>query len=125
MAQAKTVEGVLLENVGKLGKFDVVVEASGSEAGFATALDLTKARGKLVLKSTFNGKPTWEAWRVVVDEISIVGSRCGRFAPALELLRNRQIDVENLIADKFSLTNGIAAISKASSKGVMKVLLKP
>jgi threonine dehydrogenase-like Zn-dependent dehydrogenase len=125
MDQAKTVEGVLLENVGKLGKFDVVVEASGSESGFATALDLTQARGKLVLKSTFNGKPTWEAWRVVVDEISIVGSRCGRFAPALELLRNKQIDVENLIADEFSLANGLAAIEKASTKGVMKVLLKP
>jgi threonine dehydrogenase-like Zn-dependent dehydrogenase len=125
MAQAKTVEGVLLENASKLGKFDVIVEASGSESGFATALNLTKARGKLVLKSTFNGKTSLEMWKVVVDEISIVGSRCGRFAPALELLRNKQIDVENLIADEFSLANGIAAIERAGSKGVMKVLLKP
>ena len=122
---AKNVEGVLLENVGKLAKFDVVVEASGSESGFATALNLTKPRGKLVLKSTFNGKTALEMWKVVVDEISIVGSRCGRFAPALELLRENKIDVESLISEQFSLKNGISAFEKASTKGVLKVLLKP
>ena len=68
-AEKENVEGVLLENVSKMSRsFDVVVEASGSESGFETALDLLKPRGKLVLKSTFHGKPKWEAWRVVVDE---------------------------------------------------------
>jgi threonine dehydrogenase-like Zn-dependent dehydrogenase len=123
LAIAENVEGVLLKDVGKLSKFDVVVEASGSESGFETALDLIKPRGKLVLKSTFSGKPTWEAWRVVVDEITIVGSRCGRFAPALELLKNEKIDVRNLISEEFSLNDGVKAMSRAAEKGVMKVLL--
>lgn len=126
VAEAKGVEGVLLENAPKLNRtFDVVVEASGSESGFATALDLLKPRGKLVLKSTFQGKTNLEMWRVVVDEITIVGSRCGRFAPALELLRDGKIDVESFISEEFSLEKGIEAIEKAQQKGAMKVLLKP
>ncbi len=118
------VEGVLLENAKKLnGQMDVVVEASGSESGFATALDLLKPRGKLVLKSTFQGKPTWEAWRVVVNEITIVGSRCGMFSPALDILKAGKVDVESLISEEFSLSDGVKAMEKAMEKGVMKVLL--
>jgi threonine dehydrogenase-like Zn-dependent dehydrogenase len=60
----------------------------------------------------------------VVDEITIVGSRCGRFAPALELLRDKKIDVENLISENFSLENGIEAFAFAQQRGVMKVLLR-
>lgn len=126
VAEAKGVEGILLENAPKLNRtFDVVVEASGSESGFATALDLLKPRGKLVLKSTFQGKTNLEMWRVVVDELTIVGSRCGRFAPALELLRDGKIDVESFISEEFSLEKGIEAIEKAQQKGAMKILLKP
>lgn len=126
VAENRGVEAVLLENAEKLVRhFDVVVEASGSGSGFQTALDLLKPRGKLVLKSTFQGKTNLEIWRVVVDEITIVGSRCGRFAPALELLRDKKIDVENLISDEFSLSDGVRAIEKAGEKGMMKVLLKP
>lgn len=123
IAEKQNVEGVLLKDAGKLGKFDVVVEASGSESGFRTALDLVKPRGKLVLKSTFQGKPTWEAWRVVVQEITIIGSRCGRFAPALELLKDKKVDVKNLISEEFGLRNGVKAINRAAEKGVMKILL--
>jgi threonine dehydrogenase-like Zn-dependent dehydrogenase len=124
LLEKRNIETVLLENAGN-GKrhFDVVVEASGSESGFALALDLLKPRGKLVLKSTFHGLPRWEASRVVVDEITIVGSRCGRFAPALELLREKKIDVENLISENFSLQSGIEAFAFAEQKSVMKVLL--
>ena len=105
MLETRNIEGVLLKDaVPKLNRqFDVVVEASGSESGFATALDLLKPRGKMVLKSTFQGKTNLEMWRVVVDEIAIVGSRCGRFAPALELLKNREVEVESLITDEFSI----------------------
>ncbi len=126
VAEARGVEGVLLENVSKLNRtFDVVIEASGSESGFATALDLLKPRGKLVLKSTFQGKTNLEMWRVVVDEITIIGSRCGRFAPALELLRDGKVDVENFISEEFALDKGVEAMAKAAQKGVMKVLLTP
>lgn len=125
LLEKRNIEGVLLADAPKLkGRFDVVVEASGSESGFNLALDLLKPRGKLVLKSTFHGSPrSWQAWRVVVDEITVIGSRCGRFAPALELLRRKQIDVESLISEEFPLTKGVKAMQKAEQKGVLKVIL--
>ncbi len=118
------VETILLENAEKLSKtFDVAVEASGAASGFATALDLLKPRGKLVLKSTFQGTTNLEMWRVVVDEISIVGSRCGRFAPAIDLLANKKVAVENLIDEEFPLRDAVRAMRRAEARGVMKVLL--
>lgn len=124
IAESANIEGVLAADTGKLKrKFDVVVEASGSESGFETALDLVKPRGKIVLKSTFHGTPTWQASRVVVDEITVVGSRCGRFAPALDLLAGKKIGVDGLISEQFNLADGVAAIDQASKKGVLKVLI--
>src|SRR5712692_3725410 len=105
--------------------FDVAVEASGSAAGFALALDLLRPRGVLVLKSTFHGAAEMDAARIVVEEISVVGSRCGRFGPALELLRSNTVDVENLISEEFALTEGLRAMERASEPGVLKVLLRP
>lgn len=107
------------------GRFDVVVEASGSSSGFATAVDLLHPRGVLVLKSTFHGVTEIDAAPLVVNEISVVGSRCGRFAPALELLKNGGVDVENLISEEFALSAGIAAMQRAAEPGVLKVLLRP
>jgi len=63
--------------------------------------------------------------RIVVDEINVIGSRCGRFAPALELLKTNAIDVESLISEERPLTDGLRAIEHASEPGVMKVLLRP
>ena len=105
--------------------FDVVVEASGSPSGFDLALDLLHPRGVLVLKSTFHGTTAVNAAQIVVDEISVVGSRCGRFAPALELLKSGQIEVENLISEEFPLAEGVRAMARAAEPGVMKVLLRP
>lgn len=125
LARKRNIQTVLVEAASKFYKsFDVVVEASGSESGFATALDLLKPRGKLVLKSTFQGKTNLEMWRVVVDEITIVGSRCGMFSPALDLLKEKKIDITSLISEEFSLSDGIKAMETAGRKGVMKVLLK-
>lgn len=124
LARKRNIETVLLGDALKLNKsFDVAVEASGAESGFNLALDLLKPRGKLVLKSTFHGAPRWQASRVVVEEITIVGSRCGRFAPALELLKNKSVAVENLISEQLSLSEGVKAIERAGRKGAMKVLL--
>jgi threonine dehydrogenase-like Zn-dependent dehydrogenase len=104
--------------------FDVAVEASGSESGFGAALSLLRPRGTLVLKSTFHGETRLNAAPVVVDEISIVGSRCGRFAPALELLRRDAVEVEAMIHAEFPLAEGVRALSHAASAGVLKVLLR-
>ena len=124
IAESANIEGILAAAANKLGRqFDIVVEASGSESGFETALDLVKPRGKIVLKSTFHGTPTWQASRVVVDEITIIGSRCGRLAPALELLADKKISVDGLISEEFKLAEGVKAIDRAAQKGVLKVLL--
>jgi threonine dehydrogenase-like Zn-dependent dehydrogenase len=120
------IETVLVDQTrSRIGSFDVAVEASGQESGFRLALDLLRPRGTLVLKSTFHGEPNWPAARVVVDEYTIVGSRCGRFAPALELLRDGDVDVESMITQEFPLTQGERALAYAAQPGVMKVLLRP
>lgn len=106
-------------------QFDVVVEASGAAAGFKLALDLLRPKGKLVLKSTFHGSTEIDAARIVVDEISIVGSRCGRFQPAIDLLNRQAIDVENLISEEHALSSGVYAMSRAHTSGILKVLLRP
>jgi threonine dehydrogenase-like Zn-dependent dehydrogenase len=109
-------------------EFDVVVEASGSPTAFALALDLLRPRGVLVLKSTF--AEAAEAGqinqaRLVVDEISIVGSRCGRFQPALDLLKKGAIDIDSLISEEYPLSRGVFAMERAGKKGVLKVFLRP
>jgi threonine dehydrogenase-like Zn-dependent dehydrogenase len=105
--------------------FDLVVEASGSPSGFELALDLLRPRGVLVLKSTFHGTTGINAARIVVDEISVVGSRCGRFAPALELLKTGRIDVQGLISEEFALSEAVRAMARAADASVIKVLLRP
>jgi threonine dehydrogenase-like Zn-dependent dehydrogenase len=109
-------------------EFDVVVEASGSPSGFEGALGLLRPRGTLVLKSTFQGPGKLEEIdqaRFVVDEISIVGSRCGRFQPAIDLLRKGAIDIDSLISEEYPLSRGVHAMERAVKKGVLKVLLRP
>lgn len=106
-------------------EFDVVVEASGAAPGFELALDLLRPKGKLVLKSTFHGSTEIDAARIVVDEISIVGSRCGRFQPALDLLKKNAIDVDSLISEEHALSNAVKAMTRAKTRGILKVLLRP
>jgi threonine dehydrogenase-like Zn-dependent dehydrogenase len=126
IAGARGIETATLDQVEKCPRrFDVVVEASGSESGFALALDLLRPCGVLVLKSTFKGATQVDAARIVVDEISVTGSRCGRFAPALELLRTGAVDVLSLISEEYSLSDGLRAMQRATEPGIIKVLLRP
>lgn len=126
IAERRGIETTTARNASKRkNEFDVVVEASGSADAFAVALDLLRARGVLVLKSTFQGTTEMNAARLVVDEISILGSRCGRFSPALDLLRKGAIDVDSLISEEHPLSNGVLAMERAGKKGVLKVFLRP
>lgn len=125
IAEAAGIETCLVdETTHPYSFYDVVVEATGLESGFAMALDLVRPRGTIVLKSTYSGKAEIEAWRIVVDEISIVGSRCGRFKPTIEWLVNNRIDLAQLISDEFPLSKGLAAFDTAKQPGVLKVLLR-
>lgn len=105
-------------------RWDVVVEATGSPSGFELARRALRPRGTLVLKSTYRGEMT-VAWSpFVVDEITIVGSRCGPFAPALRLLEARDVDPTVLIARRFPLSSALEAYEAAKEAGMLKVLLE-
>jgi len=126
IAERRGIETATAKNASQRKReFDVVVEASGSASAFSTAVGLLRPRGVLVLKSTFHGKTEIDAATIVVDEISIIGSRCGRLAPALDLLKNGAIDVDSLISEEYPLRDGLLAMERASKKGVLKVFLRP
>jgi threonine dehydrogenase-like Zn-dependent dehydrogenase len=105
-------------------RFDVAVECTGNAAGFAAARAALRPRGTLVMKSTYAGDLTVNASSLVVDEITLVGSRCGPFAPALRLLESRAVDVRPLIRRTFALDDAIAAFDEAQQPGAMKVLVR-
>jgi threonine dehydrogenase-like Zn-dependent dehydrogenase len=125
IAERRGIETALARKASKRKEFDVVVEASGSASAFALALDLLRPRGVLVLKSTFQGTTEVNAARIVVDEISVVGSRCGRVEPALDLLGKGAIDGDSLISEEYPLRDGVLAMERAGKKGVLKVFLRP
>jgi alcohol dehydrogenase len=101
---------------------DVVVEATGSPGGFASALRIVRPRGRLVLKSTYHAQPQVNLSQLVVDEVSLIGSRCGPFAPALRLLAQGAVDVAPLVQARRPL--GLPALEEAALKGALKVLLE-
>jgi threonine dehydrogenase-like Zn-dependent dehydrogenase len=103
--------------------FDFVVEASGSSGGVEIALDLIRPRGAIILKSTFRGAVRLDTSRIVVNEVSVVGSRCGRFESALRLLESGGVDVEPLVAREYQLADGLEAMAEAARPGTLKVLL--
>ena len=105
--------------------FDVVVEATGSAAGLELALGAVRPRGTLILKSTIAGNHQVSLAPIVINEINVIGSRCGPFADALEALATRQIAVTPLIEKVYSLADGIEAVRHAAQPGVRKILLRP
>lgn len=124
IAKKQGVKTKLLSDVEIKKEFDFVVEATGSISGFETSLALTKPRGTLILKSTIAASKEFNFAPVVVDEITIVGSRCGQFAPALRLLESGRIDVKPLISDIFEFDESIAAFERNKEKSSIKVIVK-
>lgn len=105
-------------------KWDIVVEVTGSSDGFNLARKAIRPRGMLVLKSTYRGDVNVNFSSIVVDEINIIGSRCGPFEPALRLLEKREVDPGVLIFGQYKLGDSIRAFEKAAQAGVLKVLLE-
>ena len=105
-------------------EFDFVVDATGSREGLPRAVKMVKPRGTIILKSTVHGEVAIDTAPVIVNEITLVGSRCGRFEPALELLHLGTVRVDNLIAGRFPLSAAPQAFARAAEKGVLKVLLE-
>ncbi len=104
--------------------FDIAVECTGNPSGFTTARQGLKSRGTLVLKSTYADRLSLDVSSLVVDEITLVGSRCGPFNLALEVLAKQQVDVKPLIQARYALSDGLTAFNHAQQKGTLKVLLE-
>ncbi len=106
-------------------RWDVVVEATGSTSGFDLARRAIRPRGTLVMKSTYRGEMSVNFSSIVVDEINILGSRCGPFAPALRLLESGLVDPTVLISARYPLSQGLQALERAGQHGTLKVLITP
>ena len=106
-------------------RWDIVVEATGSPNGFSLARKAIRPRGTMVLKSTYKGEMSVNFSSIVVDEINLIGSRCGPFEPALRLMESRQVDPTILIDSEFSLGEALKAFEHAAETGVLKVLVQP
>jgi threonine dehydrogenase-like Zn-dependent dehydrogenase len=104
--------------------FDIVVEATGSASGLELALGAVRPRGTLVLKSTIAGNHQISLAPIVINEINVVGSRCGLFPPALEALKEKRIAVTSLIERVYPLRDGIEAVNHAAKAGARKILLR-
>lgn len=104
---------------------DIVVDCTGTAPGFAAAVALVRPRGTLVLKSTYTGPTQLDLSRLVVHEVTIVGSRCGPFAPALRWLAAGLIDVTPLIEARYALDDVAEALAHAARPGALKILLVP
>jgi threonine dehydrogenase-like Zn-dependent dehydrogenase len=102
---------------------DIVVEATGAPEGLAAALALVRPRGTVVVKTTIAGRYRLDLAAAVVNEVTIVGSRCGRFGPALAALAARRIAVAPLVGAVYSLDDGVAAFARAGTPGALKVLV--
>ena len=124
IAKNQGVKVKLLDDIKTDNSFDVVVEATGSVSGFETSLSLVKPRGVLVLKSTIATGKELNLAPIVINEITVLGSRCGQFKPALNLLKNKRIDFKPFISEIYSVDKAIEAFEANKRKDTIKILLK-
>jgi threonine dehydrogenase-like Zn-dependent dehydrogenase len=102
---------------------DVVVDCTGSAGGFEVAMQLVRPRGTIVLKSTFASAKPLNLAPLVIDEIQVIGSRCGPFKEAIRALAEKQVDVASLITRRMRLEQGVEAMALAARPGMLKVIL--
>jgi threonine dehydrogenase-like Zn-dependent dehydrogenase len=102
---------------------DTIIEATGSPEGLKLACQLIRPRGTIVLKSTYHGQTTFDFTSLVINEVNIVGSRCGPFPQAIEFLQHNQVNVEPMIHARFPIDHGMEALKQAKTSGALKVLI--
>jgi len=102
----------------------MVVEASGSVDGLRAAIGMCEPRGTVIMKSTVHGLVKIDTAPAIVNEVTLVGSRCGRFGPAIRMLASGRVRVDPLISEQLPLERGQEAYKQAAAKGVLKVLLR-
>jgi alcohol dehydrogenase len=108
-----------------VAEYDFVVEATGSAEGLKQAIQMTRPRGTVIMKSTVHAEVSVDTAPAIVNEITLVGSRCGRFEPALKMLASGKLHVDDMISDSMRLDYAPLAFERAAQKGVLKVLLHP
>jgi threonine dehydrogenase-like Zn-dependent dehydrogenase len=118
------IQSISEQNIG-LKKYDIVIEATGSVDGFAQACKSIRPRGRIILKSTYKGNSEVNFSGIVVDEVTLIGSRCGSFDPALQLLAEAKVDPIPLIEAIVPLEQGVNAFELAARPGILKILIKP
>ncbi len=106
-------------------RFDVTVEATGAVDGLDSAISMTRPRGAVIMKTTVHAPVSLNTAAAVVNEISLIGSRCGRFEPALRLLKSRRLRLDEMISAEYALEQAPEAFAKAREKGILKVLIRP
>lgn len=124
IAKNQGINTELLSDIKIEKKYDVVIEATGSVSGFQTSIALVKPRGVLVLKSTIASEKDLNLAPVVIDEITILGSRCGQFAPALRLMEKNIINFSPLISKILPFKQAIEGFELNRKKDTIKILLK-
>ena len=124
IAKAQGVKTQLLNEFTPEKIYDVVVEATGTASGFETSMSLTKPRGVLVLKSTVASGKELNLAPIVIDEITVLGSRCGQFGPALRLLEKEKIDFSPFISKTYSIDEALEAFEANKLKDTLKILIK-
>jgi alcohol dehydrogenase len=106
-----------------VAEYGYVVEATGSAEGLKAAVGMVRPRGTIVMKSTVHREVGIDMAPVIVNEITLVGSRCGRFEPALKMLKAGKLKLTAMISDRFPLDKATDAFDRAVEPGVIKVLL--
>jgi len=124
IAEQVGVEGRIVKRL-PCSAYPITVDATGSSEGLRQAVAMTQPRGTVVMKSTVHGAIQVDSAPIIVNELTLVGSRCGRFEPALRLLAAGKVKVEPMISDEFPLAHASAAFQRAAGRGVLKVLLRP
>ncbi|MEW5819743.1 MAG: alcohol dehydrogenase catalytic domain-containing protein [Cyanobacteriota bacterium] len=123
LLENSNIETILVNNISDI-KADIVVDASGRPEGLQMAMNLVRPAGYLILKTTVADKINMETSKIVIDEINIIGSRCGPFKPAIEALSLNKVDVKPLINKIYDFDNAEEAFKHAQKSGVLKILLK-
>jgi alcohol dehydrogenase len=124
IAKRAGVETELSKAALPIAAYDWVVDATGSPEGLRSAAAMTRPRGTVILKSTVHGTVAVDTAPIIVNELTLVGSRCGRFEAALPLLAHSLIPVDDLIAARFPLAKAPQGFARAAERGVLKVLLE-
>ncbi len=125
MRIARGVRGIVGRDTLPERQFPVVVDATGTAEGLRAAVAMTRPQGVLVMKSTVHGAVEIDTAPVIVNELTLIGSRCGDFGPALAMLAAGQLNLDPMLSDQFDLADAPRAFDRAAEKGVLKVLLRP